>query len=107
MVTSSLLDLPSGAAESLGFEASVSSISATGCETCCDGDSIICRCFKVTKQEVHEAVATGNARTISQLRCQTGAASGCMACLCKIKQLLAERAETIAAEAGELELAAA
>ena len=106
MVTSARLDLPSGAAESLAFGAS-STVSTGGCTTCCDGDSIICRCFKVTKQEVHDAIADGNARTISQLRCETGAASGCMACLCKIKQLLAERAAAIAAEAGELELAAA
>lgn len=106
MVTSALLDLPSGAAESLDFRQS-STVSMSGCATCCDGDSIICRCFKVTKQEVHDAVASGNARTISQLRCETGAATGCMACLCKVKQLLAERAAAIAAEAGELELAAA
>ena len=121
MVTSALLDLPSGAAESSDFSGNsnvvavgsctsstvVSTTATAACTTCCDGDSIICRCFKVTKQEVHDAVASGNARTISQLRCETGAASGCMACLCKIKQLLAERAAAIAAEAGELELAAA
>jgi bacterioferritin-associated ferredoxin len=106
MVTSAQFDLPLRAVESLGF-GSNSVVSTGGCSTCCDGDSIICRCFKVTKQEVHDAVISGNARTISQLRCETGAASGCMACLCKIKQLLAERAAAIAAEAGELELAAA
>jgi len=107
MVTSAFLDLPSGAADSLGFAETSDVVAVSGCATCCDGDSIICRCFQVTKQEVHEAVASGNARTISQLRCQTNAGSGCMACLCKIKQLLAERAEALAVEAGELELAAA
>lgn len=107
MVTSAFLDLPSGAADSLDFSGSSDVVTVTGCTTCCDGDSIICRCFQVTKQEVHEAVASGNARTISQLRCHTGAATGCMACLCKIKQLLAERAAALAVEADELELAAA
>ncbi len=106
MVTSAINDFPSGIAESVGLAASVTAETVGGCSTCCDGDAIICRCFQVTKAEVHEAVASGNARTISQLRCQTNAGTGCMACLCKIKQLLAERAAMIATEAGELELAA-
>jgi bacterioferritin-associated ferredoxin len=106
MVTSAYLELPTGAADSLDF-ARNSDVAAGGCATCCDGDSIMCRCFQVTKQEVYDAVASGNARTISQLRCQTNAGSGCMACLCKIKQLLAERAEALAMEAGELEFAVA
>ncbi len=106
MVTSAYLDLPLRTADSLSFTGTSDVVAVSGCATCCDGDSIICRCFQVTKAEVHEAVASGNARTISQLRCQTNAGTGCMACVCKIKQLLAERAEALAMEAGELELAA-
>jgi len=107
MVTSAFLDLPPGLTEAPSFVGSVTAETQGGCSTCCDGDAIICRCFQVTKAEVHEAVASGNARTISQLRCQTNAGTGCMACLCKIKQLLAERAATIATETGEFELAVA
>jgi NAD(P)H-nitrite reductase large subunit len=105
MVTSAINDFPTEIAESFDFSRNSEVVAAGGCATCCDGDAIICRCFQVTKAEVHEAVASGNARTISQLRCQTNAGTGCMACLCKIKQMLAERAEALAVEAGELELA--
>lgn len=107
MVTSAYLDLPTGAADSFSFAGSSDVPAVGGCATCCGDDSIVCRCFQVTKQEVYDAVASGNARTISQLRCQTNAGSGCMACLCKIKQLLAERAAVHAPEYAEAELAVA
>lgn len=107
MVTSAYLDLPSGTADPLGYAGAADVSTSVGCATCCGDDSIVCRCFQVTKQEVYDAVASGNALTISQLRCHTDAGTGCMACVCKIKQLLAERAAALAAEAGKLELAVA
>ncbi len=107
MVTSALFDFSSETSVSLDLGLSANVASLTGCATCCGDDAIVCRCFQVTKQTVYDAVASGNARTISQLRCETGAGSGCMACLCKIKQLLAERAAVHAPEYAEAELAVA
>ncbi len=53
--------------------------------------TIVCRCLKVTAGEVQEALERTDISTVREVARQTGAGSGCMACHCTLKKLIAER----------------
>lgn len=44
------------------------------------GDTYVCLCMRVTHADLLEAIACRNARTLTDLRRDTGAGDGCMAC---------------------------
>jgi bacterioferritin-associated ferredoxin len=60
----------------------------------CPGD-YVCHCLKITEEMVEDAIAAG-ARTLSDLRVDTGAGDGCTACHVHLKAYLAR---AIAADA--------
>jgi bacterioferritin-associated ferredoxin len=55
--------------------------------TCCTRDEVgscssrlVCRCLRVTESVVLNALTTGGARSLKELRQETGAGDGCTAC---------------------------
>ena len=44
------------------------------------GESYVCACFKLTQADVVRAIECLDVRTLKDLRTQTGAGEGCMAC---------------------------
>lgn len=59
----------------------------------------LCRCLRVTEEEVRDAIAVANPETVRGVTQACGAGGGCMACHRHIKRLLAEQHAQIAAEA--------
>ena len=53
--------------------------------------TIVCRCLKVTAGEVQAAIEQVEAPTVRDVARSTGAGSGCMACHCTLKKLIAQR----------------
>ena len=58
------------------------------CRTC--PAQVVCRCLKVTEEQIVVAITTLEVRTLRELRQTTGAGDGCTACHRKLKALLAE-----------------
>jgi bacterioferritin-associated ferredoxin len=52
------------------------------------GLRMICRCLRVTEQVLVEAFASGDIRTLKDIRSHTGAGDGCMACHQRLKSYL-------------------
>jgi NAD(P)H-nitrite reductase large subunit len=51
---------------------------------------LLCRCLRVSADEVVRAVRHDGLETVEQIRQQTGAATGCLACLVKLKAFVAQ-----------------
>jgi bacterioferritin-associated ferredoxin len=65
----------------------------TTCTEChgtgaCSTGNLICRCMQVTEQQVLDAIAAGHARSVQDLRCETGAGTGCMGCHWRLKRMM-------------------
>lgn len=56
------------------------------CRVC--PSEVICRCLRVTEEEVVIAIRTLEVRTIREIRQTTGAGDGCTACHRKLKALI-------------------
>jgi bacterioferritin-associated ferredoxin len=56
------------------------------CEAC--PHRMVCRCLKVTEQQLVEALITLEIRSIRDLRDKTGAGDGCTACHCRLQGYL-------------------
>ena len=57
---------------------------------CSDGNTL-CHCLRISRSQVTDCIAVTGAETVSEVADQTGAGSGCMACHCLIRELLATR----------------
>jgi NAD(P)H-nitrite reductase large subunit len=59
----------------------------------CDShsDPLVCRCLQVYRSQIVDCIAVTGAETVREVREQTGAGKGCLACHCRIKELLAAR----------------
>ena len=51
-------------------------------------DAVLCRCLQVNKSQVETAIAVGGCHSVRDVSHATGAGKACMACHCRIKQLL-------------------
>ena len=60
-------------------------------------ETILCRCLQVTRSQVETAVAVGGCQSVRDVSQATGAGRACMACHCRIKQLLRAAQTTHAA----------
>lgn len=69
-------------------------MASTCCSSACAtrSDKIVCACLRVTAAELTEALATREIRTLKDLRCQTGAGDGCMACHRLLRRYLEQHA---------------
>lgn len=54
-------------------------------------DRIVCRCLKVTESEICNAIDIQLAETVHDVIAVSQAGSGCNACHCEIKRLIAAR----------------
>lgn len=52
-------------------------------------ERIICHCLRVTECEIRSSIAVGDLDSVKKVMDFTGAGSGCTACHCAIKRLLA------------------
>jgi NAD(P)H-nitrite reductase large subunit len=59
----------------------------------CDAhsDPLVCRCLNVTRSQIVDCIAVTGAESVREVRDLTGAGKGCLACHCRIKELLAVR----------------
>jgi bacterioferritin-associated ferredoxin len=53
---------------------------------------VVCRCLQITEDVIVEAFATGEIRTLKDLRQCTGAGDGCTACHAALRQYLEQSA---------------
>lgn len=60
----------------------------------------LCRCLRVTEQEVRDACAAGVVEEVRDAMHATGAGTGCMACRCALRDLIedCQRRRAAAAE---------
>lgn len=56
----------------------------------CPVKQYVCRCLRVTDQDVREAMAAGAGCDLADLMKHTGAGTGCMACRASIRKLVAD-----------------
>ena len=54
-------------------------------------DATLCHCLRISHAEVTDCIAVTGAESVGEVAQQTGAGSGCMACHCRIRELLATR----------------
>lgn len=60
----------------------------------------VCRCLRVTEQDVRDACDAGAIHEVRDAMQQTGAGTGCMACRCALRDLIEDcRQRRAAAEA--------
>jgi NAD(P)H-nitrite reductase large subunit len=64
----------------------------------CDShaDPLLCRCLQVHRSLVVDCIAVTGAETVREVGEATGAGRGCLACHCRIKELLAARTRSTA-----------
>lgn len=62
-----------------------------------DADPLLCRCLQVYRSQVVDCIAVTGAETVREVGEETGAGRGCLACHCRIKELLAARTRSTAA----------
>ncbi len=60
---------------------------------------IVCHCLRVSRTEINEAIDSGEVRTVRCVMRKTRAGSGCMACHCTIRRMLAEAQSANSADA--------
>ena len=53
-----------------------------------DDDRIICRCYRVTRREIVDAVRNDDLRTVEEVTAKTNAGGGCSSCYDDIRELL-------------------
>jgi NAD(P)H-nitrite reductase large subunit len=51
-------------------------------------DRTICRCLRVSASQIETAIAVAGCETVRDVSQATGAGKACMACHCRIKELL-------------------
>lgn len=51
---------------------------------------IVCHCLRVSRTEINEAIESGEVQTVRCVMRKTSAGSGCTACHCTIRRMLAE-----------------
>lgn len=51
---------------------------------------IVCHCLRVSRTEINEAIDAGEVQTVKCVMRKTRAGSGCMACHCTIRRMLAD-----------------
>jgi NAD(P)H-nitrite reductase large subunit len=56
------------------------------------GEKIVCACLRVTAGTLMEALGTGSVQTLKDLKRETGAGDGCMACHRLLRRYLDEHA---------------
>lgn len=56
-----------------------------------ESDPLVCRCLQVCRSQIVDCIAVTGAESVRDVSGHTGAGSGCLACHCRIKNLLAER----------------
>lgn len=56
-------------------------------------EATLCRCLRITREQVVDCIAVTGAETVREVGAQTGAGTGCMSCHCRIRELLACRTE--------------
>lgn len=66
----------------------------------CESDPLVCRCLQVCRSQIIDCIAVTGAETVREVGSHTGAGRGCLACHCRIKELLKARTAATAA-AGE------
>lgn len=52
-------------------------------------DVLVCYCYEVTETEIRRIIDTNEARTVEEVTVRTCAGSGCTACHCRIRRMLA------------------
>lgn len=59
----------------------------------CDDCSLsyVCRCLRVTRAAVAEAVAALELKTVQEVRAHTGAGEGCTACHARLEEVIEEQ----------------
>ena len=57
-----------------------------------ESDVLVCRCLRVSRAVLTDAIDTLGLASLKEVRCHTGAGAGCMCCHGRIKQLLREAA---------------
>jgi NifU-like protein len=60
--------------------------SAEQCLTC--SDRLVCRCLRVTEEQIVHAIHTGDVQTMRDIRDYTGAGDGCTCCHQEIRGIL-------------------
>lgn len=60
--------------------------------------AVLCHCLQITVGEVRQAVASGEVRSLCDIRQQTGAGTGCTACHRRIRQFLEQETGRAACE---------
>lgn len=65
----------------------------------CDGcpEKIVCRCLKVTEEQVVRMIERLELRTVRDLRTYTGAGDGCTCCHAKLQEYIEKVACSVAA----------
>lgn len=54
-------------------------------------DRIVCHCLRVSETQVVDSIAVAGCETVRDVMQEIGAGSGCTACHCRIRELLAVR----------------
>jgi NAD(P)H-nitrite reductase large subunit len=62
-----------------------------------EADPLLCRCLQVHRSQVVDCIAVTGAETVREVGEMTGAGRGCLACHCRIKELLAARTRSAVA----------
>jgi len=63
-------------------------------------DPVICRCLRVTKSQIVDAVVLYGCETVREVTCTNKAGGGCNACHCRIRELISQaRRDAIADQA--------
>lgn len=58
----------------------------------------VCHCLQVTEAEIVEIVCTGEAASLREIRCRTGAGGGCTACHFRIERMIEQHCPASAQE---------
>lgn len=53
-------------------------------------EKVICHCLGVTESDIRTAVANGSVQCIKSVMTETGAGTGCTACIRRINQMIGE-----------------
>ena len=54
-------------------------------------ENTLCHCLRISALQVTDCIAVTGAETVSEVADHSGAGSACMACHCRIRELLATR----------------
>lgn len=51
-------------------------------------DNVLCRCLQIQESQVVDCIAVTGAESVREVSVHTGAGAGCMACHCRIRELI-------------------